>query len=150
MGGIGKTALSLTFLHHPSVTARFGDHRWFISCEGVFNAEGLKSALAKAFKLSEINLILALRRLASSVKSDFLLTLDNFEIPWEHRDNRGAVEELLLQLIDVPRLSLCAVLNVRQAFLGHGQSFLLCNLSITKHQWRHLRLFQMFWRMQLA
>jgi len=89
----------------------FGDLRWFVSCEGIFNADGLRSALANAFKLDEKAFLPSLRRLTSLIKSDILLTLDNLETPWEPKANRPAVEELLLQLTDVPGLSLVITLR---------------------------------------
>ena len=63
------------------------------------------------FKLDEKMLIPSLRQLASSIESDILLTLDNLETPWELKSNRLAVEELLLQLTDIPRLSLLVTLR---------------------------------------
>src|ERR1700761_4710081 len=110
-GGIGKTTLGVTFLHHRTVTTLFGDLRWFISCEGVFNAEGLRSSIATAFKLDEKNLFSAFKRLATKIKSRIMLVLDNLETCWEPKDNQQAVEELLLSLTDVPGLSLVVALR---------------------------------------
>src|ERR1700761_424683 len=82
-GGIGKTTLGLSLLHHPAIVNQFGDLRWFISCEGVFDAEGLRSTIANTFNINAKSLIPALRRLALSIKSDLIITLDNLETPWE-------------------------------------------------------------------
>ena len=82
-----------------------------ISSEGVFNVDGLRSSLASTFKLDEKTFIPSLRRLASFINSDVLLILDNLETPREPKANHQAVEELLLQLTDVPRLSLVVTLR---------------------------------------
>ena len=34
-GGIGKTAIALTLLHHSRILARFGHHRYFMRCHGL-------------------------------------------------------------------------------------------------------------------
>src|ERR1700761_1379727 len=40
-----------------------------------------------------------------------MLVLDNLETPWEPKNNQQAVEELLLELTDVPGLSLVVTLR---------------------------------------
>src|ERR1700761_3007100 len=110
-GGIGKTSLGLALIHHPITITQFSDFRWFISCDGVLDAEGLRSALANSLKLEEKTLIPSLRRLALSIKSDIVILLDNLETPWESKGNKQAVEELLLNLTAIPGLSLIVTLR---------------------------------------
>ena len=102
MGGISKTALGLALLHHQSIRKQFGDLRWFISCEGVVDADGLRSSIAHTLQMNEKILIPSPRKLASSIQATMLLTLDNLETPWDPATHRQSVEELLLQLTDVP------------------------------------------------
>src|ERR1700761_3611678 len=82
-GGIGKTSLALSILHHPLIIQRFKDMRWFIPCEGIVDAEGLKSAMAATFEVDERRLIPALKRMAITIQNEMMLTLDNLETPWE-------------------------------------------------------------------
>jgi len=37
-GGIGKTAIALTLLHHTRIVARFGSHRHFVRCDNLANS----------------------------------------------------------------------------------------------------------------
>ena len=111
MGGIGKTTLGVSFLHHPSVVLQFGIFRWFISCKDLLNAEALRSSIAAAFKLAEKSLIPSLKRLATRIDSQMMLVLDNLDTTWEPKGNKKAVEELLLHLTDVPGLSLVVTLR---------------------------------------
>ena len=37
-GGIGKTDIALTLLHHTRIMARFGSHRHFVGCDGLANS----------------------------------------------------------------------------------------------------------------
>src|ERR1700761_6692944 len=77
-GGIEKTVLGVTFIHHPFITRHFGDFRWFLAFEGVFNAEGLRSILANTFKLDEKKLFPSLEAVASSIVQYILLIRGNF------------------------------------------------------------------------
>ena len=37
-GGIGKTAIALTLLHHTRITVKFGNHRHFMRCDDLVNS----------------------------------------------------------------------------------------------------------------
>lgn len=82
-GGIGKIALSVVFLHHPSTIMHFRDFQWFISCEGVFNADSRRSALAKAFKLDE-------KTDPFSPPTRIIQQVRVFAYPRQYRDTLGA------------------------------------------------------------
>ncbi|KAJ6559632.1 hypothetical protein B0H19DRAFT_1234251 [Mycena capillaripes] len=107
-GGIGKTSIALTSMHHPEVEKYFLKHRYFLSCEAVITADSLALALLKLFSLhadssssrSPTDILVSF---AQSMTFKCLLCLDNFETPWD--SDRDQVE-LLLQKIAVPSITL--------------------------------------------
>ena len=117
-GGTGKTTLGTALIHRQAIKNRFDDFRWFLSCEGVTDAEGLRSAIANAFAMNEKTLIPSLQRLARMVDSEMMLLPDNLETPREPTTSRQAVEQLLLQLVDVPGLSIVVTLRGAQRPTG--------------------------------
>ncbi|KAJ6517666.1 hypothetical protein DFH09DRAFT_1287732 [Mycena vulgaris] len=107
-GGIGKTSIALTSIHHPEVEKYFLNQRFFLSCEAVLTAESLALALLKLFGLSvdssgSRSPTDILGSYAQSMTVKCLLCLDNFETPWD--SDRDHVE-LLLAKIAVPYLTL--------------------------------------------
>ncbi|KAJ6501374.1 hypothetical protein DFH09DRAFT_1375724 [Mycena vulgaris] len=107
-GGIGKTSIALTSMHHPEVEKYFLNQRFFLSCEAVITAESLALDLLKLFGLSADS---SGSRSASDILVSFaqsmtvkcLLCLDNFETPWDSDKDHV---ELLLAKIAVPYLTL--------------------------------------------
>ncbi|KAJ6489469.1 P-loop containing nucleoside triphosphate hydrolase protein, partial [Mycena vulgaris] len=107
-GGIGKTSIALTSIHHPEVEKYFLNQHFFLSCEAVITAESLALDLLKLFGLSadssgsrSASDILVL--FAQSMTLKCLLCLDNFETPWDSDKDHV---ELLLAKIAVPHLTL--------------------------------------------
>ncbi|KAJ7114917.1 hypothetical protein C8R44DRAFT_676016 [Mycena epipterygia] len=101
-GGIGKTSIALTSIHHPNVADNFLHKRFFLSCEAIFTADTLVLDLLRLFGLAVDSggsrspvdtLVLFLQ----SMNSKFLLCLDNFETPWE--SDRDHVESLLTRIV---------------------------------------------------
>jgi hypothetical protein len=80
--GIGKTNLTLAVLHHVEVAARYGDHRYFVRCEGADNAAALVSLLAGALGVPLTGgdpLPACLTRLGAAPS---VVCLDNAETAW--------------------------------------------------------------------
>lgn len=105
MGGIGKTALATSVLHHASVTAKF-PLRYFVPCQPVLTAMELLSAVAVHIGVEEgPNLT---KRIIGhfSEQPASLLVLDNFESTWEPMPSRHAVEQFLSFLDDIPHLAI--------------------------------------------
>ncbi|KAJ7259838.1 hypothetical protein C8J57DRAFT_1135088 [Mycena rebaudengoi] len=103
-GGMGKTSLAKSALHHPDVVSKY-KHRHFISCESantdrqLIDVVGTHLGLEPARNLSQA--------IVEHLKSEpTLLLLDNFETPWEDLKCRNEVEEFLSLLTDVPHLAL--------------------------------------------
>ncbi|VDB85520.1 unnamed protein product [Peniophora sp. CBMAI 1063] len=107
-GGIGKTSIALTVLHHPHVKALYDGRRCFVPCEALTTADGVVRALAAAIHLqfeSSVTPEHAQHRLLSDLKSvRGIVCLDNFETPWDA--DTAAVEILLSEIASTPSLAL--------------------------------------------
>ncbi|KAJ7119136.1 hypothetical protein C8R44DRAFT_923114 [Mycena epipterygia] len=107
-GGMGKTALATTALHHPSIISKYSQNRHFISCESATTAIQLINAVGTHLELQ----VKQSTQLASLIIGHFkkcdaaLLCLDNLETTWERPEAKNAVEEFLSLLSDVPCLAL--------------------------------------------
>ncbi|KAJ6540184.1 hypothetical protein DFH09DRAFT_1368578 [Mycena vulgaris] len=107
-GGIGKTSIALSSIHHPAVEKYFLNHRFFLSCEAVITADGLALELLKLFGLSvdssgsrpPSDILVPF---SQSMTFECLLCLDNFETPWD--SDKDHVELLLVKMV-VPHLTL--------------------------------------------
>ncbi|KAJ6540180.1 hypothetical protein DFH09DRAFT_1041799 [Mycena vulgaris] len=107
-GGIGKTSIALTSIHHPAVEKYFLNQRFFLSCEAVNTADGLALELLRLFGLSvdssgsrsPSDILVSF---SQSMTFECLLCLDNFETPWDSDKDHV---ELLLAKMAVPHLTL--------------------------------------------
>jgi Cdc6-like AAA superfamily ATPase len=108
-GGMGKTSLATSALHHPDVVSKY-KHRHFISCESATTDRQLIDVVGTHLGLEPA------RKLSQAIVEHFLksgptlLLLDNFETPWEDCKRRNEVEEFLSLLTDVPHLALLVCL----------------------------------------
>ncbi|KAJ7348312.1 hypothetical protein DFH08DRAFT_808049 [Mycena albidolilacea] len=97
-GGIGKTSLAKTILHHPEITAKFGQHRFFVTCDSASTQVEFAALIGAHLGLK------AGKDLTRPVLEYFqstgpnLLILDNLETLWDTMENRKEVEEFLALL----------------------------------------------------
>ncbi|KAH7098963.1 hypothetical protein BKA62DRAFT_333125 [Auriculariales sp. MPI-PUGE-AT-0066] len=107
-GGIGKTSLAKALLYREEVVAVFGDHRFFISVEGVIDMEGAIAQLAKQLGVqhptdplsASISFLMSLPRV--------LLVIDNLETLWFSKDDSAqtGTAQLFRRLKDITSLTL--------------------------------------------
>ncbi|KAJ7452932.1 P-loop containing nucleoside triphosphate hydrolase protein [Mycena latifolia] len=104
-GGMGKTTLAMTALHHATVVEKY-NLRHFISGESAATSVDLVSIIGLHLGLEPS------RQLSQAIVRHFegsgpcLLVLDNLETPWEAMESRGGIEEFLASLTGVPSLAL--------------------------------------------
>jgi Cdc6-like AAA superfamily ATPase len=105
-GGIGKTSLARALLHHPEITARYAQHRFFVAC----NSAATKLELVDLIG-SHLGLTIG-KNITKAVLEHFsnsppsLLILDELETLWEPAGSRGDIEELLSLLTGAEDLAL--------------------------------------------
>ncbi|KAF8200438.1 hypothetical protein K438DRAFT_653101 [Mycena galopus ATCC 62051] len=100
-GGIGKTSIALTSIHHAKVEKEFLCQRFFLSCEAILTAESLALELLMLFGLpgdsrGPRSPMDTLGLFVQSMTSKCLLCLDNFETPWDSDKDR--IESLLMSI----------------------------------------------------
>ncbi|KAJ7488310.1 hypothetical protein FB451DRAFT_1126652 [Mycena latifolia] len=112
-GGMGKTSLARAVLHHSEITARYGEHRVFVSCDAAANSVQLAAHIAAHVGLKPRKDLTrpVVRHFTTSPPC--LLILDNLETIWEPRESRGDIEKFLCLLADVGHLAL--VITMRGA-----------------------------------
>jgi tetratricopeptide (TPR) repeat protein len=110
VGGIGKSTLILTALHHPRVCERYGERRHFVRLDGTTSRAAVVAAVARDVRLPLGEGLET--RLFDLLESGGprLLVLDNAETPLLNED-RHATEALLRQLAAVKSLAVAATLR---------------------------------------
>ncbi|KAJ7099789.1 hypothetical protein C8R44DRAFT_988610, partial [Mycena epipterygia] len=104
-GGMGKTSLAKTVLHHPDIIARYRT-RFFVASDSAPTCIELAALIGSHVGLPPgKNLTKPVLRYFSS-SPPALLILDNLETLWEPIESRGEVEEFLSKLSDIGHLGL--------------------------------------------
>ncbi|KAJ7169357.1 P-loop containing nucleoside triphosphate hydrolase protein [Mycena crocata] len=104
-GGMGKTTLAKSVLHHPDISSKFG-HRLIVSAESCMTTIDLANQVGLVVGLKPgKNLTKAVVQ-HFEINSPCLLVLDNLDTVWEPLESRDGVEEFLALLADVKDLAL--------------------------------------------
>ncbi|KAJ7495356.1 hypothetical protein FB451DRAFT_1478078 [Mycena latifolia] len=112
-GGMGKTSIARAVIHHPVITSRYKEHRFFVGCDSASNNVQLAALIGGYVGLEPA------KDLTRPVIHHFshglpcLLILDNLETVWEPAESRAEVEKFLGLLADIPHLAL--VITMRGA-----------------------------------
>ncbi|KAJ7734818.1 hypothetical protein B0H16DRAFT_150823 [Mycena metata] len=110
-GGMGKTSLARTALHHEQITTKYQQNRFFITCDTVSDKVELAGLIGAHLGMKPG------QDLTQSVLKHFtnappsLLILDNLETPWEPIKSRKDIEEFLCLLADITSLALLVTMR---------------------------------------
>ncbi|KAJ7482597.1 hypothetical protein FB451DRAFT_1442047, partial [Mycena latifolia] len=105
-GGMGKTSLARAVLHHPQISAKYEQHRFFVACDAASSSIHLAALIGSHVGLKPGQDLTkpVIRYFSGSPPS--LLVLDNLETVWEPEESRANVEKLLALLEDIEHLTL--------------------------------------------
>ncbi|KAJ7495351.1 P-loop containing nucleoside triphosphate hydrolase protein, partial [Mycena latifolia] len=105
-GGMGKTSLARAVLHHPEITTRYGEHRFFVACDTASDSVQLCAHIGAHVGLEPVKDLTRAIINHFSTRPPSLLILDNLETVWEPQESRGEVEKFLCLLADIQHLAL--------------------------------------------
>ncbi|KAA1476423.1 TPR-like protein [Dentipellis sp. KUC8613] len=109
-GGMGKTSLALSVLHHPDIASEFVDARYFVPCDAAQSAEALLLEMASALGIYiDDSSSLERKVLAFLRNSKCIICLDNFETPWDAQTR--AVEELLAKITSIQSITVLVTMR---------------------------------------
>ncbi|KAI0055923.1 hypothetical protein BV25DRAFT_1842640 [Artomyces pyxidatus] len=114
-GGIGKTALALTVLHHTMVQECFKEAIYFISCDACTSAAAILVEIAQTLKMNVGQNVPLDQQVMSYLSGTpiCLLCLDNFETPWDQQyvESQMDVEALLACITALSNVTLIVTMR---------------------------------------
>ncbi|KAJ6592165.1 hypothetical protein DFH09DRAFT_166735 [Mycena vulgaris] len=105
-GGMGKTSLGRAVLHHPTVTGKYGQHRFFIACDSTSSKDELVILIGAHLGLKPKKNLSKVILHHFTTNPACLLILDNLETLWEPTEIRQDIEEFLSLLTEIKHLAL--------------------------------------------
>ncbi|KAJ7588718.1 hypothetical protein C8J56DRAFT_889482 [Mycena floridula] len=130
-GGIGKTSLAHTTLHHPQIMEKFGPCCYWIACDSSESANDLIVMISTHFGINGQNRLHAILTCIREMARPVLLILDNLETPWEQRGKQREVEDMLSHLTGLDNLS---VMSDQPKYNGPDHFFLLLDPSLASSE----------------
>ncbi|KAJ7896607.1 P-loop containing nucleoside triphosphate hydrolase protein, partial [Mycena olivaceomarginata] len=100
-GGMGKTSLAQAVLHHPEITARYAQNRFFVGCASAMTTLELVNLIGAHLGLRPSKDLTQAMLQHFSNNPPSLLILDELETLWEPASSRGDIEELLSLLTGI-------------------------------------------------
>ncbi|KAJ7035317.1 P-loop containing nucleoside triphosphate hydrolase protein, partial [Mycena alexandri] len=110
-GGMGKTSLARTALHHEQITTKYQGNRFFIACDTASSKAELAGLIGAHLGMKPgKDLTQAVLHYFSDAPPS-LLILDNLETVWEPVESRKHIEEFLSLLTDITSLALMVTMR---------------------------------------
>ncbi|KAJ6533319.1 P-loop containing nucleoside triphosphate hydrolase protein [Mycena vulgaris] len=104
-GGMGKTSLARAGLHHPTITGKYGQHRFFAPCDSTSSTDELVTLIGAHLGLKPKKNLAKIILHHFATNPACLLVLDNLEPLWEPTRMCRDIEEFLSLLTDVKHLA---------------------------------------------
>ncbi|KAH7104628.1 hypothetical protein BKA62DRAFT_471195 [Auriculariales sp. MPI-PUGE-AT-0066] len=120
-GGVGKTSLARRILHDNRIKGKFGQNRLYIACDAVTRAQSLPALVAQQLGVTSDQPMKAVHRLLSSGPPVFLI-FDNFETPWEPKENRAALQDQLSSFATLETVTILITLRGGERPIGTAWS----------------------------
>ncbi|KAF9058190.1 hypothetical protein BJ165DRAFT_1605833 [Panaeolus papilionaceus] len=98
-GGVGKTSIALSAFYDDAVVEKYGENRFFVTCEAATSPDLLLGEIAYALRINTED-----QRLLDTIKSRLdqkessLVVLDNFETSWDPLETRSEAEDIVSTL----------------------------------------------------
>ncbi|KAJ7707956.1 hypothetical protein B0H16DRAFT_1438710 [Mycena metata] len=105
-GGMGKTSLAQTVLHHEEIVLKYQGNRFFVACDTAASKVELAGLIGAHLGMKPGKDLTQAVLFCLSEGPPTLLILDNLETVWEPAESRKEVEGFLSLLTDITSLAL--------------------------------------------